>query len=118
MKQRKSKRWHRYDSNGVKQIIQCKINEHPQPLKEEGYTQWVQGTGPHPPEVYQRVVEGVRRACLGVPKSPEQKEKMRQAKLGIPKSQEHRANMSKSHKLRCALLKEQNGIRKTTETST
>ena len=117
MKQRKSARYHRYDSNGVKEIIQLTIPQQPHPLKEDGYTEWVKGTGPHTPEVYQRVVEGVRKACLGVPKTPEQKEKMRQAKLGIPKTLEHRANMSKAHKLRCALLKEQNEIGKTKETS-
>jgi hypothetical protein len=40
------------------------------------------------------VANAVRKFSKGVPKTPEQREKMRQAKLGKPKSLEHRANMS------------------------
>lgn len=113
MKDKKYSRWHRFDDNGVKYITQCDVELHPEPLQQEGFTEWRRGTGPHSPDVLLRVQEGLRRACLGVPKTPEQKEKMRQAKLGKPKSAEHRANMSKSHKLRRKLEREQNEARQT-----
>jgi hypothetical protein len=56
----------------------------------------MRGTGPFEAQALHNVAEGIRRACKGVPKTPEQKEKMRLAKLGVPKSQEHKDNMRKS----------------------
>ena len=76
-------------------------------MLDEGYTEWVKGTGPHSEEAYQKVSEGIRRACKGVPKSAEQKQKMRQAKLGVPKSEEHKINMRKTFE-RKRLLNETN----------
>ena len=89
-------RWHRYDINGCKQIKKFKIDETPTPLTEQGYTEWARGTGKLTDEHYKNVTTAVRNACVGVPKSDEQKEKMRQAKLGIPKSEEHKQNMKLS----------------------
>jgi hypothetical protein len=63
--------------------------------EQERYLNQQRGIRPHHPEALNNVINGVRRACKGVPKSPEQKEKMRQAKLGVPKSQEHKDNMRK-----------------------
>lgn len=100
MKQTKYTRYHRYDTFGNKYIKRFELNETPVDIPDEGYTIWSRGTGPHSPEAYEKVVSGIRRACLGVPKTPEQKEKMRLAKLGVPKSEEHKLNMRKSYQKR------------------
>jgi hypothetical protein len=89
-------RWHRYDVDGKKQIKKFKIDETPIPLVEDGYTEWQRGTGKLTDEHYKNVTTAVRNACVGVPKTIEQKEKMRQAKLGVPKSEEHKQNMKLS----------------------
>lgn len=98
-------RWHRFDTNGVKHICNCDVFKHPEPLEQDGYTPWRRGTGPHTPEGLKNVQNGLRKACLGVPKTPEQKEKMRQAKLGKKKSAQTRDKMRQSHKLRSERLK-------------
>ena len=72
-------RWHRFDMNGVKYISNTEVDKHPEPLEQEGFTIWKRGTGPHSPEALKNVQEGLRKACLGVPKTPEQKEKYREA---------------------------------------
>lgn len=89
-------RYHRYDQNNVKYIKRFELNDVVPTVADPGYTVWTRGTGPHSETALINVAEGVRRACLGVPKPPEQREKMRQAKLGVPKSQEHKDNMRKS----------------------
>lgn len=89
-------RWHRFDLNGVKYIRKFGITETPEPLIENGYTQWRRGTGPLSPEHYKNVSNAVRAFSLGKPKSETQKHKMRLAKLGIPKTPEHRENMRKA----------------------
>jgi hypothetical protein len=96
MKTKSYMRYHRYDQNNVKYIKRFELSEVVPTEIEEGFTQWVRGTGPHSETALINVAEGVRRACLGVPKTPEQKQKMRDAKLGVPKSQEHKDNMRKS----------------------
>jgi hypothetical protein len=93
MKTKKYNRYHRYDMNGNKYIKRFELGVVPVDIPDEGYTCWIMGTGPHSAEAYEKVVNGIRKACLGVPKPPEQKEKMRQAKLGKPKTEEHKANM-------------------------
>jgi hypothetical protein len=93
-KQLKWNRWHRFTNNGVKQIKKVALNVQPDPLLEDGYTEWKPGTGPLNEEQYNNVTSAVLRACKGVPKTDEHKEKMRLAKLGKPKSEEHRKNMS------------------------
>jgi hypothetical protein len=95
-KQTKYNRYHRFDMNGNKYIKRFELGVEPKDIPDEGYTVWTRGTGPHSPESYVKVAEGIRKACKGVPKSDEQKEKMRQAKLGVPKSEEHKINMRKS----------------------
>lgn len=89
-------RYHRYDQNNVKYIKRFELGETPPTDIEPGYTSWVRGTGPHTPLALNNVRNGVRKACLGIPKTLEQKEKMRIAKLGKPKSEEHKLNMKKS----------------------
>lgn len=89
-------RYHRYDKNNTKYIKRFEFNDVVPTVADHGFTQWIRGTGPHSEEGLINVAEGLRRACLGVPKPPEQREKMRQAKLGVPKSQEHKDNMRKS----------------------
>jgi len=93
-------RWHRYDMNGVKQIKRFEIDEIPCPLIDEGYTEWVRGTGPLSPEHYKNVAEAVRNTCKGKPKSPEQKMKMSKAAAGRPKSEEHKQSMREAWKRR------------------
>ncbi len=94
-KQHSYMRYHRYDQNNVKYIKRFELGATiPEP--DMGYTAWIRGTGPHEPEALANVTNGLRRACLGVPKTEEHKQKMREAKLGVPKSQEHRENMRKS----------------------
>lgn len=100
MKELKYSRWHRYDSNNVKYIVKCDVDKHPIPLEEKGFTEWKRGTGPHTELAYNNVVNGVRKACKGVPKPQSTKDKMRLAKLGKPKSEQHRESMRLSHKLR------------------
>ena len=102
-KQNSYMRYHRYDTNNVKYIKRFELGATiPQP--EQGYTEWVRGTGPHDPIALNNVVNGVRKACKGIAKTPECKEKMRQAKLGVPKSQEHKDNMRKSWERRRDLM--------------
>jgi hypothetical protein len=96
MKTKSYMRYHRYDQNNVKYIKRFELNETVPTDAPLGFTQWIRGTGPHSETALHNVAEGVRRACLGVPKPPEQREKMRLAKLGVPKSLEHRENMRKS----------------------
>ena len=96
MKTKSYMRYHRYDQNNVKYIKRFELNETVPIVTDPNFTQWIRGTGPHSPEALINVTEGLRRACLGVPKSEEQKQKMRDAKLGVPKSQEHKDNMRKS----------------------
>jgi len=96
MKQKSYTRYHRYDSNGVKHIKRFELGVVPIDTLDEGYSAWIRGTGPFAPEALHNVTEGIRKACTGVPKTPEQKQKMREAKLGVPKTQEHRDNMRKS----------------------
>ena len=95
MKTKSYMRYHRFDSNNTKYIKRFELGE-TIPTSQPGFTEWRRGTGPHDPIALNNVQNGVRKACLGVPKSPEQKEKMRQAKLGVPKSQAHKDNMRKS----------------------
>ena len=93
---KKYNRYHRYDLNGKKYIKRYELGVVPTDIPDEGYTCWTEGTGPHSPEAYKKVVDGIRKACSGVPKSEEQKQKMRQAKLGVPKTEQHKINMRKS----------------------
>jgi len=93
-------RWHRFDANGVKYIRKFQINETPNPLIEEGFTQWFRGTGPLDQQHYDKVATALRNLSLGKPKSDETKSKMRQAKLGKPKSDQHRKNMSLAQRRR------------------
>ena len=98
-------RWHRYNSDGVKEQRCFPIGKNPP--HETGYTAWTRGTGAPTDQALRNTREAVSRAHLGIPKSPEQREKMRQAKLGIPKSKQHRENMSRAQKQRVARRKEQ-----------
>lgn len=96
MKPKSYMRYHRYDQNNVKYIKRFELSDVVPTIAEPGFTAWIRGTGPHSETALVNVANGVRRACLGVPKPPEQREKMRLAKLGVPKSQEHKDNMRKS----------------------
>ena len=96
MKTKKYNRYHRYDMAGKKYIKRYELDSVVPTIPEQGYTEWRMGTGPHSPEAYEKVVAGIQKACTGVPKTPQQKEKMRIAKLGVPKSEQHKINMRKS----------------------
>ena len=89
-------RWHRYDMNGVKHIKRFELGIIPSTLPDEGYTQWVRGTGEFSDSALNNLRIGVQRACLGVPKPDSQKEKMRLAKIGVPKTEEHKQSMRES----------------------
>jgi hypothetical protein len=93
MKQKSYARYHRYDTQGKKYIKRFELGVEPSDKVIEGFGPWIRGTGPFEPQALHNVTEGIRRACSGVPKSPEQKQKMREAKLGVPKTQEHKDNM-------------------------
>jgi hypothetical protein len=93
MKQKSYMRYHRYDQNNTKYIKRFELGETVPTIIEPGFTPWMRGTGPHTIETYNKVASGIRRACTGVPKTPEQKQKMRLAKLGVPKTEEHKQNM-------------------------
>lgn len=107
-KQKSYMRYHRYDTNNVKHIKRFEFDEVVPTTPEPGYTEWTRGTGPHNPDALNNVVNGVRKACLGVPKTPEQKQKMSIAKLGIPKTEEHKLSMRKSWERRRQSLQESN----------
>ena len=94
-KQKSYMRYHRYDQNNVKYIKRFELGA-TIPDAEPGYTNWIRGTGPHTAEALINVTNGLRKACLGVPKTEEHKQKMRDAKLGVPKSPEHKENMRRS----------------------
>ena len=96
-KQPKYTRYHRYNSEGVKEIRRYDNGTYPPEVAEEGYTTWSRGTGPHSPEALVNVRNGIINACKGVPKTPEQKHKMSIAKLGVPKSAEHKENLRRSY---------------------
>ena len=93
-------RWHRFDDKGNKYIKRFELNEQPEIMIEEGYTEWKRGTGPLTGEQYENVSNAVRAASKGKPKTPEQKEKMRLAKLGVPKSEDHKKALSKAWEIR------------------
>jgi len=93
-------RWHRFDNNGVKYIKKYPLDEIPNPLSEEGYTDWTRGTGPHNEATMVKIRAAIDRICKGVPKTPEQKYKMRLAKLGKPKTEQHKLNIKLAHQRR------------------
>ena len=93
-------RWHRFDNNGVKYIKKFQLDERPNPINEYGFTDWNRGTGPHSAETLYNLTIALQKACKGIPKSDETKQKMRQAKLGKPKSEQHKLNMKLSHQRR------------------
>jgi hypothetical protein len=97
MKKGTTSRWHRFDAQGNKHIRTFPIGEIPDPLKEDCYTPWMKGNGPFSEEGLHNLRVANSQVHGGVPKSPEQREKMRQAKLGVPKTLEHRAAMSAAH---------------------
>lgn len=68
------------------------------PQNLPGHTEWVKGAGPHPPETKAKLTAILKSLFAGVPKPPEQKQKMRMAKLGVPKTLEHRKHMSEAQK--------------------
>ena len=110
MKKNTYTRYHRYDQYGTKYIKRFENNCPPTNEIEMGYTEWMRGTGPFEAQALHNVTEGIRRACKGVPKTPEQKQKMRDAKLGVPKSQEHKDNMRRSWYKRRELQMKQESI--------
>lgn len=99
MKTKSYMRYHRYDQNNVKYIKRFELNE-TIPIADVGFTDWNRGTGPHSAETLHNLTIALQKACKGVPKSKETKEKMRQAKLGKPKSEQHKLNMKLSHQRR------------------
>jgi hypothetical protein len=101
-------RWHRYDTNNVKYIRKFSIGETPNPMQEEGFTEWFRGTGPLSKEHYEKVAEAMRRLSLGKPKSTETKSKMSMAKRGKPKSEQHKKNMSLAQRRRFQRIKNNN----------
>jgi hypothetical protein len=82
-------RWYTIE-DGVVVRHTVKPGDQPQP-------HWVRGLGPCD-RTYADYLTGER--FRGVPKPPEQKQKMREAKLGVAKSTQHRTNMSEAHKER------------------
>jgi hypothetical protein len=104
MKQKSYTRYHRYDTQGKKYIKRFELGVEPSDKVIEGFGPWIRGTGPFAPEALYNVTQGIRKACTGVPKTAEQKQKMREAKLGVPKSQEHKDNMRRSWYRRKELL--------------
>jgi hypothetical protein len=109
-------RWHRYDMNGVKHIRRFELGIMPATLPDEGYTEWIRGTGDFSDEALNNLRVGIQRACKGVPKPDSQKQKMRDAKLGVPKSEEHKQSMRDSWHRR--KQKELNAQETNTETNT
>ena len=81
-------RWHRY-VNGKKEV-----KDFP-PLSTPLEDDWIKGMGPFSPETLEKLKQA-NRQFLGVPKSPEQKQKMSEASKGKPKSLEHRKKMSEA----------------------
>ena len=84
-------RWHRFDDKGVKYIKNHPVGE--KPSNDTGFSEWKRGTGPFSEVQLNTLRIAVRKACKGVPKTPEQKQKMSQAKLGVPKTEAHKQAM-------------------------
>lgn len=84
-------RWHRFDDKGVKYIKNHPVGEKPE--SEPGFSEWKRGTGPFSEVQLNTLRTAVSKACKGVPKTPEQKQKMSLAKLGVPKTEEHKKAM-------------------------
>jgi hypothetical protein len=89
-------RYHRYDMYGNKYIKRFELDQIPKTMPDEGYTEWIRGTGPFNEQQLANVTTAVRKACKGIPKKPETKQKMSVAKLGKPKTEEHKNNMKLS----------------------
>lgn len=106
-------RWHCFDENGIKHIQKFGIDEIPQQRKN--CSPWLRGTGPHSPEALNNIRDSIRRVCLGVPKSPEQKRKMSEAKKGKPKTEQHRKNMIAAHRRRREKLEREKNARQATQ---
>lgn len=104
-------RWHCFDNNGIKYIQKFGVDEIPK--QKENCSPWARGTGPHTPEALNNIRQSIRRACLGVPKSLEQRRKMSEAKKGVPKSEQHRKNMSAAHRRRREKLERENNAGRT-----
>jgi hypothetical protein len=86
-------RWHRFDDHGVKYIKNYPMGEKPSKINEPGFGEWKRGTGPFSQVQLNTLRTAVQKACKGVPKSPEQKQKMSLASLGKPKSEQHKQAM-------------------------
>lgn len=84
-------RWHRFDDHGVKYIKNHPVGE--KPSSEPGFSEWKRGTGPFSAVQLNTLRTAVQKACKGVPKTPEQKQKMSLAKLGVPKTEAHKQAM-------------------------
>jgi hypothetical protein len=94
----KYNRWHRYDAQGNKQIKRFMVDETPNPIKEEMFSEWKLGCGPLNAEKYAKVATAVSQANKGRPKSDHTKAKMSVAQKGKPKSEETKQKMSMAHK--------------------
>ena len=84
-------RYHCYNKDGKKIGKRVEIGQTPVDLPD--HTPWIRGNGPFSPEALKSITQAIRLKFRGVPKSPEQKQKMRDAKLGKPKTAAHIANM-------------------------
>lgn len=84
-------RYHCYNQAGKKIGKRVEIGQIPEQLPD--HTPWIRGNGPFSPEALKSITQAIRLKFSGVPKSPEQKQKMRDAKLGKPKTAAHIANM-------------------------
>lgn len=91
-----SRRFYREVDGRIERTIA--LEGEPDPDMSQG---WVRGLGPiHTQESREKSSLRFR----GVPKTPQQLELMRKAKLGVPKSPEHRAAMSQAHRDRTEKL--------------
>ena len=95
-------RWHRFDLKGVKYIKNHPVGEKPD--NDPNFTEWKRGTGPFSEVQLNTLRIAVRKACKGVPKTPEQKQKMSLAKLGVPKTPEHKQAMKSAWARRRKLI--------------
>jgi len=84
-------RWHRY-VNEIKIIKNFPIDETP--------IGWIRGTGTVKPETLNKLIASNHKNWKGIPKSPEQKQKMSLAKLGKPKSEQHKQSLKKAWQAR------------------
>jgi len=81
----------------VKLIKRFPINTIQPIQRNDEFTEWCRGTGPHSAEAMIKINNHIASKITGKPKSAEQKQRMSEAKLGKKFTKDHRAKLAQAH---------------------